>query len=308
MEVIMQYNALGKKFKEIRNEFAYTQKDLSILCDVSINTIRNLENGKGNITIRTIEKLSKVLKVDMFLILAQYRDIDDLLSDNCLEIIKEFFKESTSATDVTKAVAFREIKQIQPFLGSNNFLNKMINALNDIKSNELHFKEINIIELESILLTLTSDFQHQLCDPYLYDYELFIGLYLATLYRKRNCFNKSLEILMKCKDNLISLNTLTLQQNNYLGSIILNICYCYHRIGNHNKVLEEGMELLTNDKYQISRYLLTDIKIRIGIAFHFLGETKISICILQSAIFFETGERRNYRIKMLRKMYNIIIN
>ena len=51
---------IGKQIKERRDTLGITQPDLAEMAGVNINTIYNIESGRGN---PTIKKLSKILEV-----------------------------------------------------------------------------------------------------------------------------------------------------------------------------------------------------------------------------------------------------
>jgi len=52
---------LGRDFKMRRTDEGITQRELSNISNVSILTIQKIENGKGNVTLGTLSKISKAL-------------------------------------------------------------------------------------------------------------------------------------------------------------------------------------------------------------------------------------------------------
>ena len=56
----MLVSDIGKQIKERRDTLGITQPDLAEMAGVNINTIYNIESGRGN---PTIKKLSKILEV-----------------------------------------------------------------------------------------------------------------------------------------------------------------------------------------------------------------------------------------------------
>jgi y4mF family transcriptional regulator len=56
----MLVSDIGKQIKERRDTLGITQPDLAEMAGVNINTIYNIESGRGN---PTIKKLSKILEI-----------------------------------------------------------------------------------------------------------------------------------------------------------------------------------------------------------------------------------------------------
>jgi len=57
--------SLGYHLRMIRQEKQLRQKTIAKLCDMDSGSYSNIENGKRNITILTLFKISKVLNVSM---------------------------------------------------------------------------------------------------------------------------------------------------------------------------------------------------------------------------------------------------
>ena len=57
--------SLGYHLRLIRQEKQLRQKTVAKLCDMDSGSYSNIENGKRNITILTLFKISKVLNVSM---------------------------------------------------------------------------------------------------------------------------------------------------------------------------------------------------------------------------------------------------
>ena len=56
---------MGYHLRLIRQEKQLRQKTVAKLCDMDSGSYSNIENGKRNITVLTLFKISKVLKVSM---------------------------------------------------------------------------------------------------------------------------------------------------------------------------------------------------------------------------------------------------
>ena len=57
--------SLGYHLREIRQQKQLRQKTVAKLCEMDNGSYSNIENGKRNITVLTLFKISKVLKVSM---------------------------------------------------------------------------------------------------------------------------------------------------------------------------------------------------------------------------------------------------
>ncbi len=63
-EELLKKFGLNVKFERMRQDI--TQAELAEMLDVHEKYISRIETGKQNVTIKTINKLSKVLSVDMY--------------------------------------------------------------------------------------------------------------------------------------------------------------------------------------------------------------------------------------------------
>lgn len=61
----MHRNNIAETLKKRRIRLQVTQEALALLTDVSLRTIKQLETGKGNPTLETIQKLADVLGLEL---------------------------------------------------------------------------------------------------------------------------------------------------------------------------------------------------------------------------------------------------
>lgn len=59
---------IGRRVKAIRVLRGYTQKELAELCNMSNQTLSNIETGKGIFNFTSIEKIERVLACTLILI------------------------------------------------------------------------------------------------------------------------------------------------------------------------------------------------------------------------------------------------
>lgn len=56
---------IGEIIKERRKEFGITQNDLAKLAEININTLTQIERGEGNPTVRTLEKVLRIIGMEL---------------------------------------------------------------------------------------------------------------------------------------------------------------------------------------------------------------------------------------------------
>lgn len=64
----MDLKILGKVLKERRNRLGLKQEDLSIKSNVAIKSIHSIERGKANPSIKTLNKLTEILGLELIII------------------------------------------------------------------------------------------------------------------------------------------------------------------------------------------------------------------------------------------------
>jgi y4mF family transcriptional regulator len=70
---IVLVKEIGEQIKERRNLLGLTQPDLAELADVSVNTLYKLERGQNNPTLDILERILKVLGLEIHLQLRQLK-------------------------------------------------------------------------------------------------------------------------------------------------------------------------------------------------------------------------------------------
>ena len=58
-------NYIGTSIKNRRKEFNITQRELANMADVNINTLTQIEKGEGNPTVRSVQKILKILGMEL---------------------------------------------------------------------------------------------------------------------------------------------------------------------------------------------------------------------------------------------------
>ena len=63
----MLVSEIGKQIKERRDTLGITQPDLAEMADVNVNTIYNIESGRGNPTFKKLNKIADILGMELTL-------------------------------------------------------------------------------------------------------------------------------------------------------------------------------------------------------------------------------------------------
>lgn len=94
---------LGKNIKRFRNSFNVTQSELAVYCDIPRELLSYYENGKREVSLLHLEKISAYLDVDM----------DVFFEENAEKLKPElalaFRANEISAGDWEKIVQFKKI-------------------------------------------------------------------------------------------------------------------------------------------------------------------------------------------------------
>ena len=77
----MKYlHRLARNIKSLRAVHALTQEDLSLNTEISLSVLRELEHGRGNPTLSTLERLADGLDVDLSSLLQKIADCTSWIS------------------------------------------------------------------------------------------------------------------------------------------------------------------------------------------------------------------------------------
>jgi transcriptional regulator with XRE-family HTH domain len=89
--MILDYQLIGKRIKEIRLENDLTQAELAEKSNLAVSYISRIESGKKNASLKSLVKLGNSLgvTVDTFLLGNQKNDLKKYLSD-LIQIFEDF--------------------------------------------------------------------------------------------------------------------------------------------------------------------------------------------------------------------------
>lgn len=298
-------NEFGKEISSIRNNLNLSQKSLSTLSNVHVDTLRKIENGKVTPTQVTLDILSIVLKTDLNTLFLTYR------LNNYLQI-KEIINKVESKFDQDKyetlCIELDQLKKLVNSESSTYFINQisqLILLMESVILNKKHNEtNISMNKLKEAMLITIPNFSLNDYKTFSYNpMEIRIMMNIALLINKITSTEQSLEIMKFC----IS----TIDSNNKLyPKLCYNLSYTYHRLDINKQALKYanlGIKYCTDHRHYNGLNLLY---FRKGIAEYKL-QYKNYMESLDKSIFFceivKQNDLKQLLIDNCFKFYKIII-
>ncbi len=286
----------GRKVREIRNIYKYTQKDIFEVTAITTETMRKIENGKVIPNQITLELLSSVLKEDINQLLLNFR-ISDYKNFFDVKDQIELRLETGSYENLVEDK--NELIEILKYLhNDNNYLHKLILQLSllvesiILKVNHQDYKN-SLLKLVEAMKVTNSEFSLTKYNSYVYSKEeLRILMNIAILTNILESKKKSLDML---KFILKSLNS---DELDFKIKILYNLSYSCHRNDIHTEALNyanEGINLCINSNNLNGLGLLYTRK---GIAEYFLKDSNYINSLSKALSIYNITERDNLK-KML---------
>lgn len=100
---------VGKKFKEIREEYKYSLREVAKYTGIDHSHISKIENGQRNTTLDVIEKLCRFYKINVSDLFGDGVEIPDELKELGVEWIafaKDLKRSKLTMDEIKKAVEF----------------------------------------------------------------------------------------------------------------------------------------------------------------------------------------------------------
>ena len=98
-------NILGKKIKKDRKNLKYTQEYVAENIDISIDLLRNIENGRNIGSVPTLLNLCNFLKISPNTLFSELLDINEFSNDTLDTILlKQFQKLSKKDKETLKNI------------------------------------------------------------------------------------------------------------------------------------------------------------------------------------------------------------
>jgi len=302
----MYYNleAFGRKISQIRKNLGYTQKDISNLSSLTIETLRKIENGKVLPTQITLELLSPILKVDLNQLLLNYR-IPNYDEFNKLKNKIECKIENGNYFNLENDLKY--MKKILDKQNLNNYAYKLMHQFYYFVEAIILKKiykdyEKSLSKLIFAMKVMTPKFNQIKYKEFVYcDFEIRILMNIALLFSELESVEKCQEMLLFC------LNSINSDEINIKLKILYNISYTFHKMNMHSKALyfaNEGIKLcIENNKLNCLAHLYS----RKGIAQYFLRD-ETYITSLRTAInLYNITNQDNFKKLLIKfcKKYKI---
>lgn len=283
----------GNKIKDLRHKFGYTQKDVSELTTLSLETLRKIENGKIIPRQITLELLSNVFKEDLNQLLLNYR-----ISD-----FKEFYELRDT---IEKKLENGQYDNLHKDLDK---LHLILNSINAEDSYVYKLTKQLIFLIEAIILYIKhKDYNNSLekliaamqetipgfnmdnYNKFVYStMEIRILMNIALVVNRLGDKNKNLEILKFC------VNALDPNEEELKIKVLYNLSYSYYRNLDNEKSLyyaNEGIKTCIENNKLNNLGLLYSIK---GMAEYFLNDKNYINSFKKATILYDITGQDNFK-------------
>lgn len=296
-------SSFGKKLIELRQAIGYSQKKISELSGVNIETLRKIENGKVIPKQETLDYLSDVYKKDLndLLLKCKYNDyskFNDIKNRMESKLDKdEFYTLQTELYEFW--ILFSNTKNSYVKMQINQFIllieSVMLNK-GERKRNEALDKLIDALEIGNPEFTKSNYYS------YVYSsLEIRLLMNIALILNKIESAKKSLEVLTFCYENVEP-------DDNIYSKVCFNLSYAYHRVDCHENALKYAS---LGIEYCIQNRDFNGLNLqyfREGIAKFLLNHgdymTSLRKALAQTEIL-EQYELKDSMIRSCKKNYNI---
>lgn len=306
----MYYNleSFSEEIRNIRKNLNLTQKDISFLSGVNVDTLSKIENGKVIPKQETLDILSMVLKKDLNTILLKYR----------FNNYSKFHQLKNSIEKIIENGSFIELKNQLDNLNAiihkddmNSYFSRLTKQLYFLV--KAIFLKISCDDYEEALLSLIESIKITSPDFSLTEYnnfvynntEIRILMNIALILNKKESINKCLELLQFCHKNL--------EPDDWELNIrvVYNLSYTYHRLFLHDSALyfaNLGIKTCIENR---SLYCLALLYTRKGIAEHLLNYDNYINSLEKAKHLYEISDQNELKSKFknaCKEHYNIDID
>lgn len=266
----------GTAAKKFRIEKGIKIIDLKELCNINRDTIRKIENGMVIPKIETLDRLSYVYKQDMYMLFSKYRLTVDVYLNKVIHKISKSFKTKDFEIMDLEIKKFKETYENSPIYG-DAIIKKKVNQLKLYLYALVNIDKIIIDESRKVItdlfLSLECSNKDLIKKKVRFDkIETRIIILLATVYRFKNDFIRSIDLLEIARDELLSSFR---HDSDFLKLYILvsyNIMTHYHRSNKYTKSLEVYRDSLKIIDNEVGIYNLAYYTIRVGLDKYLSGD------------------------------------
>lgn len=308
----VDFKRFGSSVKEIRTNARFTQKCVSELSGINIDTIRRIENGFVIPKYETLALLSTIYKFDLTKLLIKTRDENELNT-----LYSRFDKVIVSMSD-NRNENLAELNCLindinlnnQLEHGEINLLKKFITSTTYMQSNNSYDHNSFIEELVNSLKLTIIDFRLENLSIFCYsELEIRVLLLIGIIYKAKGEVGNSIPIFEFCLNYLL-LTTGDNELNSIKMKIKLyyNLSYAYFKIENDSQSLkysEIGVKLCLDYK---THYCLEMLLARKAVAEFYLKSSNY-LKTFKDAIYllYAIGEHEqiDYLVNMTKVKHGI---
>ena len=262
----MNKELFGSEIKKLRKYNKITQIMVSSLTGVSQETMRRIENGLDFPSIATIEKLSKLYKIDLYKIMSLCHDKDSYFS-NYVTQISELFK--SGKLDELKILTLKMKEEFENSSYQNKeqilvYLDSIYN-MDVFNSKDKTKSEYSLENVMQQLSALGSNY-------YISDFEFKLGIVYSMIVRRDNKETKSIEFLEHLLEKVNHMPYMSAEIARMKQLIAINIAFAYVNMGENEKSIET-IDKVLKDKEMVFR--LDDyfqLIYRKGVALHQMND------------------------------------
>lgn len=306
----LDYKKYGEAIKQHRKAMHLSQTDVYKMTGISVDTQRIIEGGNREPRISTLERLSEVYKTDLIFLLTKYRDENDFFSNKLIDEANLYLNQLDMQAFYDRIneliegiMSSYEKDSSKP---SNLEFVHYLRSFKDIKVLDASFKEQNVASMEKLLMYLSRTDKGILEDPALLNLEIQTGITLANYYRYLNEFDKAISLLERVIGYLESVQFKSLNQVDYLVNATAHLCTVYHRMDQHQQVINLVDTTLHRNNLYYCREAITGFLIRKAVAlFHLKNDDYKSL--LATVVLIETPKRLSSIRKSLMNNYGFDI-
>lgn len=298
----MYYNLdlFGKEVRKIRSSLGYTQKYISDLTTINIDTMRKIENGKVTPNHITLELLSTTLKVDLNQLLLRYRfdsysNFNELINRIDLKLESGSYEDLLNELQILNDLVRKE--------KNNQYVSNMIMQLYLFVASvmiKIRDKDFNLCLsklIESIKIT-TPYFDLSNYESFVYNsIEIRLLMNIALALNNIESKSKCLEILRFC---------LTAIDSDELDiKILYNLAYTCYKLDLHKESLyysDLGINTcVTNNSLSYLDLLYS----RKGIAEYYLGFQNYKDTLSKALLLYDISGKENLKNMFIKSCKNI---
>jgi transcriptional regulator with XRE-family HTH domain len=311
--------SFGKELKTLRLLRELSQKDVASYIGMSQDTLRRLENGYSIPKIETLDYLSILYKVDVSALLSKHRLTYGYLFDkelakfNQVMITREQEEAHSVLENIELLLESEHSKptdqlmkaKLQQFKNMVDFYTKYV--INDLSKANPSDRINDVIDLLKISIP---DFSIKTVHLHHYDYlEMRLLLLLSSLLRYASEFSDAKYVLFSLEENALLIKEFSEEVCEILLKTYFNLAYVYHRIDQHDKVIEACNKGIGLSKQSQDFSIMQHFLFRKAVAYYGANDQTNALKFFKQTLNFleltENNAMYNHFESIIKNQYNI---